>query len=157
LRDIDRVFQQHYDHLVAWCRKRLRRNMDAPEDVVHQAYVRCVHSWKPGRGCPHRPHYVYRALRWALLDMLRAYRRRAQRREAADVAGCAAPFWSPDGWLAAQESLARLPRRQRALCDAVMNGQDCAQIERRLGLSANAQAVYLCRARAALEAVWEAN
>jgi RNA polymerase sigma factor (sigma-70 family) len=148
---LDDLFHRHYDALVAWCRRRVRPHVGEPEDFVHLAYLRCRRSWnEEHRSLHNEAAYLYRALRWVVLDALRRHARRACR-EAPLVDPSAAPdntgTWPPR---LVAEALDALPPRQQQVCRAILAGKRLEVVRGELRLSPAALAVNLCRARATL-------
>jgi len=150
---LDEVFCRHYDKMVAWCRSRVAADMEDPEDLVHSAYLRCSRCWSAELSSKGREAaYLYRALRWVLLDSLRARCRQKNR-------NCQGPRrrdkmpWIVLHQLVAQEALMSLGGRQLQVCSALLEGKSEKQIRGELQLTRGALAVYICRARARLSQV----
>ncbi len=147
--EFDRLFQAHYDVLLAWCRRRTRPEWGEPEDIVHQAYVRCRKRWVEGISTPGREvAYLYRGLRWVLQDAARADRRRRERRkliaELASRRTEAAPLRFD---FLAGDVFEKLTPSERAVCWAYLHGQGSHEVSRDLGLSPGAVAAHSSRAR----------
>lgn len=147
--DLDALFRQLYRDLIAWCVRHSSKQWGDPEDFVHQAYCRCRKHWSVGCSTPgHEAAYVYRALRWVLLDAARQHQRRrrqltafsiyAVHRGAGPAAGAA---------LAAEDALQRLTPRERAICRGYLLGHSQGRVCCELGLSRGALGAHLSRAR----------
>ncbi len=148
---LNELFDVHYQELVHWCQRRLAGRNDEAEDVVQEAYLRCVRNWNTElRSRDREVAYLYRATRWALVDLLR-------RRQRADVRTTAYDLL-PDRrecftWqrLVFDEAIERLPRRQRLVCRAMQAGVCMSKLASDMALTSAAIAVHRCRAKQALE------
>lgn len=144
------VFERHYPELVSWARSRVRNHLGDPEDFVHLAYLRCSRRWSAdARSKHHEAAYLFRALRWVVLDALRREVRERSRqwpvaRRDNGFPGCSIRE------LVAREAVMSLQGRQLEVCLALLSGQSVDDIRRDLDLSAGAVAVHLSRAKAAL-------
>lgn len=149
---INVVFASNYERLVRWCSKRLDGRVCDPEDLVHGAYLRCWKSWRQDRASAVYPAaYVFRTLRWVLLDELRRYARnrpetlppgevRTIRRRGDDARE-----------LMFREAVAALPKSQRMIVEEILMGKTLDQIGDEHQLSPAAMAVRLSRAKKFLE------
>lgn len=143
------VFTRHYRQLVKWCGRRVVPGRFDPEDLVHSAYLRCARLWSAERRSEHcEAGYLYRALRWTIVDAIRRdLRRRAYGDTPQQERECGSAPW---GRVVAEEALLSLRGRQQQVCLAVLDGKTDRQICRELHLSSGALAVYLHRARNSL-------
>lgn len=150
---LDDVFVQHYHELVAYSRRRVDMRMGDPEDFVHLAYIKCCRRWSPKRRSRYSDAaYLYRALRWVIIDAMRQHSRRA---------GMVTLFASSDiatesptqlAHLVTREALDRLRGRERAVCESALRGHRAEQTCGDLRINSKALAVFLCRAKSALTA-----
>ncbi len=148
---LDELFAEHYEDLLAWCRRRFRRELGEPADLVHAAYLRCRRSWCDARRSKeHEAAYLYQALRWVVIDALR---RRQTRKllESLLLAPSLTASDDPLRALVAREAVDRLSGRLRQVCLAVLAGKSTDQIAQELGISSGALAVCLTRLRDRLE------
>ncbi len=144
------VFTRHYRQLVKWCGHRVPRDLADPEDIVHSAYLRCACQWCATRQS-HRGEasYLYRAVRWTILDILRVHiRRKLARASLTPSRTTDTPPWTR---MALGEALGALRGRQRQVCLALLDGKSRAQICEELDLTSDALAVYVHRARNSLQ------
>jgi RNA polymerase sigma factor (sigma-70 family) len=147
---LNEVFDRHYVSLVAWCRKRVRRELGEPEELVHLAYVRCSRRWQAGSRSRHcEVAYLFRALRWVLCDLLRDRARRSALRLMNNQRELRREC-SPLRWLVVKEAVLQLAGRERQICAALLAGKTLSEIEREMGLTRAALAVGLSRAKARL-------
>jgi len=147
---LDDVFGRHYHDLVDWCRRRVHRHLGDPEDFVHLAYIRCSRHWSAERNSNvNEAAYLYRALRWVIIDASRSWQRQRNRRWLPLRREGGIP-WIALHKLVAQEAVTSLKGKQLQVCTALLAGKGHAQIRRELNLTSGALAVYLCRARARL-------
>jgi RNA polymerase sigma factor (sigma-70 family) len=146
----DEMFSRHYDALIAWCRKHTWRALGEPEDFVHAAYLRCRAHWSEAQHPAGRERaYLYRALRWVLIDALRKRRHQPRGGEAAELT--AAEFGSsPLRQLVVKEAVARLSGHPGQVFRRLLAGQDEATIRQEMQLSLGALAVCRSRAKRAL-------
>ena len=142
------LFEQNYGILVAWCRSRNLGHLGDPEEFVHLAYLRCSRRWSAEHRSSHcELSYVYRALRWVMLDALR---RRGRQRTSAwplryeTASGRATPLHTAT----VREAVERLKGRPRQVCHSLMAGKDEERIGQELQISRNAVAVHVHRAKA---------
>jgi len=147
---LNEVFERHYVAMIAWCRGHVQRRIGEPEEFVHLAYLRCHQRWSPSHQSSYNEaSYLFRALRWVVLDACRKHVREMSRQH---LPG------RPDGSaqeivlrnVVAQEAFGLLRGKQLQVCQGVMAGKDEEQICRELKLSRGAYAVHLCRAHARL-------
>jgi DNA-directed RNA polymerase specialized sigma24 family protein len=150
---LDDVFVHHYHELVAYSRRRVDRRMGDPEDFVHLAYLKCRRRWSPTRRSQYSEvAYLYRALRWVIIDAIRQHSRRAEM-----VTLLASPDVATEppvqlARLVTREAWDRLRGRERAVCESALQGHRAEQTCGELRINGKALAVYLCRAKAALTA-----
>lgn len=149
---LNQLFRLHYRMLVGWCRKRLRPGIGDPEDLVHDAYIRCLSSWSAVRRSTHNDaSYFIKSVQFVVLDAMRGQRRRVLR-ETAACRSFALHWPDPGADLTIGELVARLPPRQQAVCRAVLAGKSNDAIAMELDLTRSAIAVHLCRTRKVLRA-----
>lgn len=152
---LDEIFDRYYRQLIAWCRSRVRHIPGDPEDFVHSAYLRCRRTWSDERRSQIDDRaYLFRALRWVILDAVRRnVRERARTWQGGSrtvpVAGHAL------NRLLAEEAILLLKGRQLQVCLALLTGMSRAEIGKRFNLSPGALAVYICRARTTLSRLLE--
>lgn len=147
---LDDVFRRHYHDLVDWCRRRVHQHLGDPEDFVHMAYLRCSRHWSAERNSNvNEAAYLYRALRWVIIDASRSWQRQRTRKWLPLRRESGLP-WIALHKLVAQEAVMSLKGRQLQVCLALLAGKGHAQIRRELNLTSGALSVYLCRAKASL-------
>lgn len=155
--DLDALFQQLYRDLIAWCVRHSSKQWGDPEDFVHQAYCKCRKHWSAGCSTPGREAaYVYRALRWVLLDAARQHQRRrrfmavsadaADRRAERSASVVSAHAVSAQA-VSAEEAFRSLTPRERAICRGYLLGHSQRRVCFELGLSLGALGAHLSRAR----------
>jgi RNA polymerase sigma factor (sigma-70 family) len=149
IESFNEVFARHYRRLVKWCGRRVPRDLADPEDIVHSAYLRCASQWSAARKSDHcEAGYLYRAVRWTILDTIRVHTRRKLARMG--ITPPSTPDTPPWARLALGEALGALQGRQRQVCLAMLDGKSRAQICEELDLTSGALAVYIHRARNSL-------
>lgn len=156
-REFDELFRREYPDLAKWCRRRIQIRGMEPEDLLHDAYLRCRSRWQSGRQSIHHPGaYLRRALRWQLLDSLRAITRRVRHERAAaeQWTGCRAAD-DPRAAPLIRESIEQLTGRARQVCQLALTGESPRGIEVALRLSRGAVQVHLSRARRSLREYFE--
>lgn len=144
--ELDRLFLQSYDRLLAFSRKN-GRNLGDAEDFVHEAYLRSRRAWSGERASNDRPEaYFFRALRWALADA----RRRKARVSVHDPAEMDVRVRASgtDGFA----SDLSLSPEDHDLFRSLMSGRTKDELCRELQVSPGALAVRICRAKKKLEA-----
>jgi hypothetical protein len=149
--DLDRTFTRLYDHLVAWCRLYVHPSDLEPDDLVHLAYLRCLRRWNAARASrDDGASYLRQAIRWAAADASRHRTLRARKLAELRPRWYCAIHADTSTRLELAEAIARLPWRQREICQQLISGATSAAIRKQLGLSRGAFAVSLCRAHANL-------
>jgi len=147
---LNEVFNRHYQDLVAWCRGHVQHELGDPEEFVHTAYLRCRQCWSPQRkSARNEAAYLYRALRWVVVDALRRHGRQKCRTWVLPAPNTGTR-WMVLHTLIAREAVSSLKGRQLQVCLALLAGKSDDQIRNELDLSRRALAVYICRARANL-------
>lgn len=148
--DFHRLFCEYYPSLVQFCRLRLSKQAHEAEDIVHNAFLRCLRSWKASSVSGHSPAaYFYRAVRSEIIDHARSERRRKTREANAANGRRSICPWER---LLQEEALGALPARMRSLCTALSTQTNIEGISRELGLSTGALQVHKSRTLARLRA-----
>jgi RNA polymerase sigma-70 factor (ECF subfamily) len=144
------MFEQHYGHVLAYARRRCAEPADA-DDVVAETFTI---AWRRVRDIPDEPlPWLYGVARRVLANQRRGRQRWLAlldrlRREPADV-----PTPPADGGERVRAAMARLrPQDQEVLRLAAWEGLTHAEVATVLGVSANAAAIRLHRARRHLAA-----
>lgn len=153
----DVLFAFHYDRLVGWCRKRIGIGCEAPEELVHQTYLKCRKTWRADkvRSAYSNPAFLYRALQWVIIDDARRRHRRKLLELACATERRTAIVDLPLAKLIAAESVERLQGHQGRICLAILSGRNLQRVCAENRISEKALAVYLCRARARLRMEFE--
>ncbi len=147
---LNTVFRRHYQELVCWCRKRVPPHLGEPEDFVHSAYLRCSGHWSADRNSESGERaYLYRALRWVVIDAIRVWRREKVGDQRATVQGTGRR-WGVLHELAVREAVMGLSGKELQVCSARLAGKNDAQTRHELNLTPGALAVHICRLKANL-------
>ena len=147
LKAFNELFAKHYRHLTAWCRMHVQAQLGDPEDFVHLAYLRCIRRWsEESRSNGHEAAYLYRALRWVILDVVRRHLREKRRAGDTLTRGNDTPHVVLHQ-LIAEEAFLSLSGRQLQVCLALLKGKSSGEIRRELNMTPGAIAVNLHRAR----------
>lgn len=145
----DTLFALYYDRLIAWCRRRVGTGCEDPAELVHQTYLKCRNTWRDGRERSPDSHasYLFRALRWIMIDTVRRRQRRNAMELAVAVERRIKATDTPLGRLIAMEAIERMQGRPGRICLAILRGEDMRRICAEQQVTMKALAVYLCRAR----------
>jgi hypothetical protein len=151
INSLDQLFAANYDHLIAWCRGLGPGGLSDAEDIVHGAYLRSRDGYQAPCSSSDRPlAYVRQAIRWELADHRRGELRRVRRERRLAQERQEWHELTPDGLVAATESVPALCAQQREVCLAILAGKRPDELSREFRLSKSALAVCLCRARRSL-------
>jgi RNA polymerase sigma factor (sigma-70 family) len=149
IESFNEVFTRYYRRLVKWCGRRVPRGLADPEDIVHSAYLRCASQWSSARKSDYcEVNYLYRAVRWTMLDTIRGQTRR--RLAHTSITPPCKPDTPPWARIALGEALSALQGRQRQVCLAMLDGKSRVQICEELELTSGALDVCIHRARHSL-------
>lgn len=149
--ELDRVFTTYYDALVDWCAHRIPSYLGAPEEFVHQTYLRCRTSWRSEkRSNRNEAAFLFRCLRWVVTDSIRSYHRRKTREHDVVQRPPNDERFNLLRKLIAREALNVLCGMPRLVCVEILSGKSQEQILADLQISKGALATNLSRAKVAL-------
>lgn len=147
---VERLFRQHYPHLVqTLCIATL--NADIAADAAQQAFLQLYTKWDEVSGHENLPGWLYRTgLNWWRDQMRRSRRSIRLRQDQAVVSSSGGHVvWEPEQGLI--KALKRLPERQRqAVALHYVAGLSQKEVAVVMGLSEGAVKSHLFRARKAL-------
>lgn len=148
------IYQETVHPLYGYMSRRTGGDREMTEDIVQEAYMRALDSWRSGAAPDSPLAWLKRVARNVLIDLLRRKKWERQPREdaghAPDPSAAADPFESLELFMA----VTSLGRRKARVVEAFYyDGLSVREIAAEMGLSDRAVEGYLRRARQALRSL----
>lgn len=148
------IYRETVHPLYGYMSRRTGGNRALTEDIVQEAYLRALDSWRSGAAPDSPLAWLKRVARNVLIDLLR--RKKWERQPPGDAGPSPAPSTAEDPFesLELYMAVTSLGRRKARVVEAFYyDGQSVREIASEMGLSDRAVEGYLRRARQALRSL----